>query len=115
MTEYMLLLHDRPTAFEGLAPEDMQQIIAKYSAWREQLQAKGKFVDGKKLTDDGGKWLSREEGVDHIIDGPYSEAKEVIGGYFTIRAENQEEALALARECPHLAYGRIELRAVDPV
>lgn len=51
-----------------------------------------------------------------MVDGPYSEAKEVIGGYFAIEAADYDEALDLCRDCPHLKYGeRIELRRVDDI
>jgi hypothetical protein len=50
-----------------------------------------------------------------VVDGPYSEAKEVVGGYGIIQAANYEEALELTRDCPHLAFGRLELRETDPM
>jgi hypothetical protein len=49
-----------------------------------------------------------------VLDGPFSETKEIIGGYFAIQAEDYDEAVSLAGECPHLDYGGlIELREVD--
>ena len=51
-----------------------------------------------------------------VTDGPYSETKEVVGGYFTIEARDYEAALAECRDCPHLEYGgTIEVREVEPV
>jgi hypothetical protein len=46
-----------------------------------------------------------EGGKTRVTDGPYSEAKEVLGGYYTIEAENYDEAVARAREHPHIEYG----------
>lgn len=116
MAHYMLLLHDNPQEFTDVSPEEMQGIIAEYSAWREKLASEGRLVDGKKLVDEGGKGLSMKDGVLSVVDGPYSEAKEVLGGYFTIEAADYDEAVAISRDCPHLKYGeRIELRAVDPI
>lgn len=114
MAEYMLLLHENPQQWEALTPEEIQQAIAKYGAWREMLIAEGKHVGGAKLKDEGGKWLTAQNGKVTVVDGPYSEAKEVMGGYFAIKADSYEEAVAISEGCPHLAYGgRIELRAVD--
>jgi hypothetical protein len=48
------------------------------------------------------------------MDGPYSETKEVLGGYFVVTAENYDAAVDLTRDCPHLDYcGTIEVREVD--
>jgi hypothetical protein len=49
------------------------------------------------------------------VDGPYAEAKEVVGGYFIVEADGYDDAVALCRDCPHLAYGRIEVRQLDRV
>ena len=50
-----------------------------------------------------------------VTDGPFAEAKEVIGGYFTIEAADYNEAVEICSDCPHLTYGgRIELREVEP-
>ena len=50
-----------------------------------------------------------------VSDGPYSETKEMLGGYFMIEAANYDEALRLSRDHPHLAFGgTIELRQIEP-
>ncbi len=116
MSEYMLLLHEDPRQWSGVTPEEIQNVIAKYGAWRQKLADEGKLAGGHKLKDEGGKWLSAKDGKITVTDGPYSEAKEVMGGYFMIKAENYEAAVAISRECPHLEYGgRIELREIDQV
>ena len=68
-----------------------------------------------KLAEEGGKLVSRSGGQVSVTDGPYSEAKEVVGGYFTIRAADYDEALALVKECPFLETGTIALRQTDPM
>lgn len=114
MPSYMLLLYDSPTDFAGLAPEEMQQIIEKYRAWGDRLREKGRFLDSHKLRDGEGRVLKGGEGPVRVLDGPYSETKEVIGGYFTVEAEGYDEAVELARDCPHLQYGgTIEVRAIE--
>ena len=58
--------------------------------------------------------LRRQDGELRVLDGPFSETKEIIGGYFAIQAEDYDEAVRLAEGCPHLDYGGlIELRQVD--
>ena len=115
MPKFMLILHEIPSEeYRNLSPEEIQGIIEKYRAWAGRLAAAGRLVGGAKLTDEGGKWMTMQKDRVSVVDGPYSEAKEVVGGYFMIRAEDYGEALDLARDCPHLAHGRIEVRQVDP-
>lgn len=113
MADYMLVLRDEPTAFANFGPEEMQQIIARYEAWREELVERDQLVDGNKLTDEAGRVLRRGGGELRIVDGPFSEAKEIVGGYFTVRAESYDAAIEIAKDCPHLDYGSVEIREVD--
>lgn len=110
----MLIVHETPNNYRNMSANEVQQVFEKYRAWSEKIRATGKWASGDKLTEDGGKILSVKDGRFDVVDGPYSEAKEVLGGYFTIRAESYEEAIELLRDCPHLAYGRLSLRQVDP-
>ena len=115
MPEYLVLLHEQPSDFAAFSPEDLEKIIGEYIAWRHKLEAEGKFAGGQKLRDEGGRHLSGWNGDFRVTDGPYAEAKEVIGGLFAIKADDYEKAVEIARECPHLKYGgRIELREIEP-
>ena len=49
-----------------------------------------------------------------VTDGPYAEAREVIGGLFVIEAANYDEVVELSKDCPHLEFGSIEIREVEP-
>lgn len=115
MPSYMMLLHETPPDFSGFSAEDIQNVINEYKNWRNGIAAQGKLLGGAKLRDEGGRHLSGANGDFRVTDGPFAEAKEVIGGYFTIEAADYDEAVELCRTCPHLTYGgRIELREVQP-
>ena len=115
MTEFMLLLHENPGDFADVSPDEIEKVIAEYVAWRGELAEAGRLVGGKKLRDEGGRWLRRENGDVRVIDGPFAEANEVIGGFFMVSAADYAEAVEICRSCPHLKYGgRIELREVEP-
>jgi hypothetical protein len=116
MARFMLLLHDNPGNGADASPEEIQAIIGEYVAWRRGIESSGKLVGGEKLADEGGRDLSLADGELRVVDGPFSEAKEVVGGYFTIEAADYDEAIAIASDCPHLKYGsRIELRQIDAI
>lgn len=115
MPDYMLLLYESPTSFADVSPEEMQKIIAKYAAWREGLAESGRLVGGQKLRDGEGRVLRNGDRGVRVLDGPYSETKEVIGGYFAIRADDYDDAVRISRDCPHLAFGgTIEVREIEP-
>ena len=116
MAQFMLLLHEAPDDFEGLSPEEIQRVIGEYTAWRLKLQEEGKLAGGLKLKDEGGRHLSRHNGEVRVVDGPFAEAKEVVGGYFLIEAADYDEAVEITKGCPHLIHSqRVELREVDPI
>ena len=114
MPKYMLLLHDNPASFKDVSPNDMQAIVEKYIAWGRKLRETGIIQSSDKLTDEPGRVMRREGNQVRVTDGPYSESKEVLGGYYIIEAANYDSAVEHARGCPHLDYGgTIEVREVQ--
>jgi hypothetical protein len=113
MARFMLLLHDRTGEFDQTPEAEMMEIIQAYAAWSARLRGEGKMLGGEKLTDDAGKILRRTAGKLVVTDGPFAEAKEILGGYFMIEAEDYGEACRLVADCPHVTRGsRMELRQV---
>jgi len=116
MPQFLLLLHQSTTDNEGLSAEEIQRMIGEYRAWSESMGKAGRLVAGHKLADDGGRVLDGWASEFSVTDGPWAEAKEVIGGFFHINAKDYDEAVKLAQSCPHLKYqGSIELRRIDLV
>ena len=114
MPKYMLLLHDNPASFRKVSPDEMQKIVEKYIAWGKKLREAGIIQSSDKLTDEPGRVMRRTDGQVRVTDGPYSESKEVLGGYYIIEAASYDNAVEHARSCPHLDYGgTIELREVE--
>ena len=113
MPQYMLLLHDAGSFPEDMSPAEMQAVIQRYVAWRERAAAGGRQVSGYKLRDGQGR-VMRGKGTASVTDGPYAEAREVIGGVFLLDAKDYDDAVALARDCPHLDFGSIEIREIEP-
>ena len=102
MPQYMLLLYDDPSHWQTLSPEEMQKAIEKYRTWTTKSFTK----DSKRLADDPGRVIRRPKGASaRATDGPYSETKEVLGGYYTIEAASYDEAVQLTMTHPHLEHG----------
>lgn len=103
---YLVLFRNQPTQSNPPSPEQMQAMFAAYRTWMEQFKAE--ILDlGDRLRPDGR--VLRAAGV---VDGPFVEGKEVIGGYMIVGAADMEGALAVVRACPasQVPGGSMEIR-----
>ena len=89
------------------SPALMEEMFAKFSAWKEKFAANivdmgGKLGGGKVVTSEG------------ATDGPFVETKEIVGGYMIVEAESIEEAVEVARESPGVAMpgSSVEVREI---
>jgi len=114
MARYLLLLHENPGQYAAMTPAEMGEVIERYTAWSKRLAAAGRLAGGEKLKDAGGRRLQRSGAQVVAADGPYIEAKDVIGGFFIIDAASMQEAESLIQDCPHLSGDNwIELREIE--
>jgi hypothetical protein len=107
--QFILLLHEDPAVFASVSPAQMQAIVAKYVAWSQQLGAEGRIAAGHKLEDGTGRLIR----AGSVTDGPYAETKEIIGGLFIINASGYDDAVAIAKTCPHCEFGTVEVRRIE--
>ena len=96
----------------ALSPTELQQHLAKWTAWTEELLAAGKRPLGQPLEyPPTGRTVRGRERT--VTDGPYAESKDLVSGTLTIEAASLDEAAALARGCPILELdGTVEVRPV---
>lgn len=108
VNEYLLLSRGRWDADKS--NHEIQAAIDAFYAWHARLVAEGRFRPGQRLTREA-KLVTRNG----ILDGPYAEAKEVIGGYWFVLAESLEEAARIVAGNPCLACGlTFEIRPIEP-
>lgn len=111
---YMLLIVE-PTGQRAtrdlLQGKDAYQRMLDFG---ESLRAKGVLLGSNSLRVDDTVRLTVRSGKSAIIDGPFTEAKELIGGYFLLDCETREQALDYARRCPAAEWATIEVRGVGP-
>ena len=104
-----MLLYRTDEWYNRLSHEELQELIGQNQAWFERLTAQGKAKPGRAL-ERKGVTVSGKNGR-FVMDGPFAESKEAIGGYLTLDVETIEEAIAIAQGSPGLAYGgSIEVR-----
>jgi len=108
MSEFVFLY--RGGSREG-SPEQMQQVLQKWMAWFKDLADKGHLKDRGQPLDRAGKVVKGAQKT--VTDGPFAEAKDVIGGYTLIEARDLDEAVELSKGCPILQReGAVEVRPV---
>jgi len=116
MSQYLAVFHEAPDAVAHLSPAEMQALIGRYKEWFGGLRASGKYVASNKLEDGTGR-VMRGGGSNgpRVTDGPFTETKDVMGGYFLVESGSFEEVVDLCRDCPHLEWGAIEIRKIEVV
>ena len=108
----MILLHQPYGRGPGPTAEELGRIMVRFNAWMSGMRAKG-LVVGTNGLEAAGAVLRGPRGAS-ITDGPYSETKEIVGGYVLIKADNLAHAIELGRECPGLDYHMaVEVRPVN--
>ncbi|MEQ1769832.1 MAG: YciI family protein [Devosia sp.] len=101
---YMMIIHHDDAA---MAKTDQKALWADYAAFNEALGKAAGASSGERLEPPNGATIVR--GSD-ILDGPYSDSKEQLAGYFFVDVPNVEEAVAWAQRCPSSRFGSIEIR-----
>ena len=98
----------------GMSPAEMQRIIQKYRDWTEGVARAGRLLGGEKLRADEGRVVRGRQGRPVITDGPYTESKEIVGGFWLIEAASYDEVLGMMKDHPGLeGPGALEVRQID--
>lgn len=111
--KYMLLIYGNEAAAQTANKADMEQMLAAYGAYSEALQKAGVMVDGNRLQRAASATTVRTNGSKtNVLDGPYAETKEQLGGYYMIDVPDLDAALSWAARCPGASHGAIEVRPI---
>jgi|SRR5262245_10009688 len=113
MAKFTLVLRGEADALTKLSPAEMQAVVARYGAWSTALRDASNLAGSQKLRDGSGRLVRRSSSDVMVSDGPYAEGKEVIGGLFVLEVDDYDAAVAIAKTCPHLEFGSIEVREVE--
>jgi len=112
--EYMLVLYEDP---EIVATEEQRQdAVQRVGEYAMGLLSDGTLKGGAPLHPViEAKKVRIRQGQQRVLDGPFTEAKEVIAGYFIIEAPSVESAVAIAAKCPNAEFGAVEVREIVPM
>ena len=97
--QYMLLIHDDPSAWAGMSEEQVNAVMGEYFAYSAAIREEGILVSGNPLKGrEEARTVRVRDGKKVVADGPFAETKELIGGFALLEAASKEEAIRLGKE-----------------
>jgi hypothetical protein len=111
--QYLLMLYVQEKGWSKLTPAEQQQGVAAYMAYSEALSKAGALRGSNRLQSTSAATTVRlTDGKPQVLDGPYVESKEQLGGYFLIDVPDLDAAISWASRCPAATHGVVEVRPV---
>jgi hypothetical protein len=111
--QYMLLIYDDERVWADMPEAERNAVYGEYGQYTTELQQSGALVGADQLQPTSTATVVRVRDGEHVVtDGPFAEAKEVLGGYYLIDVGSLDEALEWAAKIPSARYGGIEVRPV---
>ena len=111
--QFLLLIHADERAQARFTPEQSQAQFAAYMKYTNDLVHAGVMRGGDPLKpSEGGAKVTVKDGKTRVVDGPFTESKEVLGGYYMIECSSRDDAIAWAAKCPGAREGTMEVREV---
>lgn len=111
--QYMLMIYGSESARQAASKADNEQMFAAYGAYTQALRTAGVMKAGDPLEPSATATTVRVKGgKTEVLDGPYAETKEQLGGYYIIEVPDLDAALSWAARCPGASHGTIEVRPI---
>jgi hypothetical protein len=112
---YMLLIIEKAGEREERSEAEGRELYDRMMAFSAGLKARGLLTLSQSLRSDAlGSRVSMREGKRTLVDGPFAEAKEMVGGFFLLTCQTKDEALAIAADCPAAQWATVEVRELGP-
>jgi hypothetical protein len=114
--QYMLLIYQNESARQTTSDKQMAEIMGAYTAYTAAMKESGAYVAGDRLRPSSTATTVRvANGRNQVLNGPYAETKEQLGGYYIIEVPDLDAALSWAARCPGAQHGVLEVRPIWPV
>jgi len=111
--QYLLMIHGEEGRFANMAKADAEKMMGAYGAYTQALKDAGVLRGGERLQPSSTATVVRtKNGKTSVLNGPYAEVKEQLGGYYVIEAADLDAAIGWAARCPGAADGAIEVRPI---
>lgn len=114
--QYLLLIYGTETVMAAAPKEAITQMSAAYGAYTEAMRKAGVLVGGERLKPVSTATSVRVAGgKTNVLDGPYADTKEQLGGYYLINVPDMDAAISWAARCPGAGTGTMEVRPIWPM
>lgn len=111
--QYILLIYQNEAGLQQIRDRDVTEVTGAYMAFTKAMQDASVLVGGDRLDRSANATTVRvENGKTKVLNGPYAETKEQLGGYYIIEAKDLDAALSWAARCPGTQHGVIEVRPI---
>jgi hypothetical protein len=110
--KYLLMIYGNQSTWDSWSESDYQAVIDGHTALQEELFTTGEFVTAEGLTTDEARTVRVSGGVPAVTDGPFTEAKEVLAGYYLVECDSLDRATEIASRLPEAQWDPIEVRRV---
>lgn len=111
--QYLLMLYSNESGWGALTEAQQREGVAAYGAYTEALSKAGVLVGRNRLQSvSAATTVTLVDGKSRVVDGPYMDSKEQLGGYYLIDVANLDDAIAWAARCPGASHGIVEVRPV---
>ena len=112
---HMLLIMEPIDQRRTRTEAEGREVYDRMLRWGDSLRARGLLLASESLkSQNEASRVSARNGKAQVVDGPFAEAKEMVGGFFLVDCKTREEAIALAAECPAAQWATVEVRALAP-
>ncbi|MBN8885302.1 MAG: dehydrogenase [Rudaea sp.] len=112
---YLMLIMERADRRKGRPPEQAAMEWERMVSYAGSLNERGVLEAAQSLKSVAhGTRIEKRNGKTNVVDGPFAEAKEIVGGFYYLKNVDRDEALAIAANCPAAEWCSIELREVGP-
>jgi hypothetical protein len=114
--QVLLMIYGDEAAWAAMSGEQKGQVFAAYGAYSAALREAKVSLGGNPLQPSSTAHTVRvRDGHAQVLDGPYAETKEQLGGYYLLEVEDMQAALRWAARCPGAAHGVVEVRPIMPI
>ena len=111
--QYLLMLYAEEAGFGRMSKTEQEQAMGAYMAYTEALTKSGVLLGSNRLQPSRVATTVRvQNGKSQVLDGPFADSKEQVGGYYLIEAPDLDAAISWAARCPAASHGTVEVRPV---
>ena len=111
--QFILMAYVQEAGWPAMTKEQQEQGLAAYKSFTDALKKAGALITSNRLAPSANAAsLRQKDGKVQVIDGPFADSKEQLGGYFIIEAKNLDEAIAWGSRCPATGHGTVEVRPI---